>query len=363
MTQTIARLTPLSDVQALIAAEVPPVAASQVAVEDAVGCVLAADVIAERRPAYAVAILDGWALRSDETLGASGYAPAPLSHIPQRIDAGEAMPKNCDCVAPFDTVRVAGGQAEALTEVAPGEGAVPAGGDHAGAAPIAKAGVRLTSAHAAAINALGVSNVRVRRPRLTLAYMRADAITQAAVQFIMRDAQARGASVQTTDGIEAALGSDADAMLVIGGTGTGRNDVSAETLARIGRVAVHGIALAPGETADFGFAGQRPVLLIPGRLDAALSVWLTLGRALIDRLCGSDAPTDTPETLTLGRKVTSTVGMTELVPVRRDGAQTVPLASRYWPLSAIARADGHIVILPGSEGSSAGSAVQVWRWP
>jgi molybdopterin biosynthesis enzyme len=179
----------------------------------------------------------------------------------------------------------------------------------------------------------------------------------------MRDTQPRGASVQTTDGIEAALDSDADAMLVIGGTGTGRNDVSAETLARIGRVAVHGIALAPGETADFGFAGQRPVLLIPGRLDAALSVWLTLGRALIDRLCGSDAPTDTPETLTLGRKVTSTVGMTELVPVRRDGAQTVPLASRYWPLSAIARADGHIVILPGSEGSSAGSAVQVWRWP
>jgi molybdopterin biosynthesis enzyme len=363
MTQTIARLTPLSDVQALIAGEVPPVAASQVAVEDAVGCVLAADVIAERRPAYAIAILDGWALRSDETLGASGYAPAPLSHIPQRIDAGEAMPENCDCVAPFATVRVAGGQAEALTEVAPGEGVLPAGGDHDRTAPLAKAGHRLTSAHAAAINALGVSNVRVRRPRLALAYMRADGITQAAVQFIMRDTQPRGASVQTTDGIEAALGSDADAMLVIGGTGTGRNDVSAETLARIGRVAVHGIALAPGETADFGFAGQRPVLLIPGRLDAALSVWLTLGRALIDRLCGSDAPTDTPETLTLGRKVTSTVGMTELVPVRRDGAQTVPLASRYWPLSAIARADGHIVILPGSEGSSAGSAVQVWRWP
>ena len=37
------------------------------------------------------------------------------------------------------------------------------------------------------------------------------------------------------------------------------------------------MALSPGETAAFGFVGERPVLLIPGRLDAALAVWLMSG--------------------------------------------------------------------------------------
>jgi molybdopterin biosynthesis enzyme len=39
-----------------------------------------------------------------------------------------------------------------------------------------------------------------------------------------------------------------------------------KTLARLGQVEAHGIAVSPGETAAFGFAGARPVLLIPGRL-------------------------------------------------------------------------------------------------
>jgi molybdopterin biosynthesis enzyme len=46
--------------------------------------------------------------------------------------------------------------------------------------------------------------------------------------------------------------------------------------------------------------------------------------------------------------------------VRRHGSQAEPLASKYWPLSVIARADGYIVISPDSEGASAGSAVRVW---
>ena len=76
----------------------------------------------------------------------------------------------------------------------------------------------------------------------------------------------------------------ADAIVAIGGTGSGRNDTSVRTLAREGRVAVHGMALTPGETAAFGFVGPRPVLLLPGRLDAALAVWLVVGRRLLDAL-------------------------------------------------------------------------------
>ena len=358
MTQTIARLTPLAEVQALIAAQVKPVAPTIVEITEAPGCALADDVNAAAHPARAVAIVDGWALRSDETLGSGGYAPAALATVPQRIDAGAPLPPECDCVVPPDAVRMSGSQAEVLAEIAPGEGVLAAGGDHDGAAPIAKAGARLTPMQAAAFAVLGVPNLLVRKPRLALASVRADAMLAAASALILRDAQARGARVETMDSIDAVLNADSDAALVIGGTGTGRKDVSVASL-----VGVHGIALSPGDTAGFGFVGKRPVLLLPGRLDAAVSVWLMLGRALLDQLCGIQAESERPATLTLARKVSSTVGLTELVPVRRDGVQAVPLASRVWPLSVLARADGYIVIPPESEGSSVGSAVRVWPWP
>src|SRR5690606_35703328 len=99
------------------------------------------------------------------------------------------------------------------------------------------------------------------------------------------------------------------------------NDANVHLLAREARLAVHGIALTPGETAALGFAEQRPVVLLPGRLDAALAVWLTVGRRMLARLAATNTAKEKEpeETLTLARKVTSTVGLAEVIPVRRLG--------------------------------------------
>ena len=67
--------------------------------------------------------------------------------------------------------------------------------------------------------------------------------------------------------------------------------------------------------------------------------------------------------MTLARKVTSTVGLTELVPVRRNGEGAEPLASKYLPLSSLSRSDGWILVPADSEGYSAGTQVQVRPWP
>jgi molybdopterin biosynthesis enzyme len=334
MTQTIARLTPLAEVLALIEAEVKPVAPCERDTAAAVGCVLAADVIAPARPSRIIALTDGWALRSEETHGASGYAPALLNAAPNRIEAGQPIPPGCDCIAPADAVRMSGAQAEALAEIAPGEGVLPAGGDHDGAWPLPQAGTRLTQLQAAAFAALGIAKVQVCRPHVHVACVRDDPIVTASANFIATEAAYYGASIKRAARLDSALATeDTDAILIIGGTGTGRNDVSAAALASAGRLAVHGIALAPGETAGFGFVTDRPALLLPGRLDAVIATWLMLGRRLLDRLAGATAPSVRPQTLTLARKVISTVGLTEVVPVRRNGSGAEPLASRYWPLS------------------------------
>ena len=151
-------------------------------------------------------------------------------------------------------------------------------------------------------------------------------------------------------------------MIVVGGSGGGRRDRSIRALARRGRVLFHGVGLAPGETAGFGKVGERPVLIVPGRLDAALAVWVTLGRCLVARLAGCKA-NEPSEAVVLARKVASALGFVEVVPVVRNGNEITPLASSYLGARALANADGYIVIPADSEGFAAGASVPLRALP
>src|SRR5207302_6449047 len=85
--QRIARLTPLADVLASFDLAIRPVAPREEALAKATGLALAADVIATSgHPRSALALRDGFALRSEQTLDASSYAPATLADMPVRVD-------------------------------------------------------------------------------------------------------------------------------------------------------------------------------------------------------------------------------------------------------------------------------------
>src|SRR5260370_7371441 len=123
--QRIARLPPLPDALARLDALVAPVTSRVVDVSLALGHTLAEDVvIAAPIPPTACALRDGWAVRSDLTIDASGYAPAPLPFA-MRIDVGDPLPGEADAVAPLDVVVTRDGAAEALAPVGPGEGVLP----------------------------------------------------------------------------------------------------------------------------------------------------------------------------------------------------------------------------------------------
>jgi molybdopterin biosynthesis enzyme len=260
------------------------------------------------------------------------------------------------------------GRAEALVTVNPGDGVLPAGGDCDPGIPLRYAGDRLTVTDLAAFSAIGLARVTVREPRIRVLPLRGSGIINAAARLLATDIDRRGAAARLDEAgrdFNGVLASEsADAIVAIGGTGSGRNDTSVQTLAREGRVAVHGMALTPGETAALGFVGPRPVLLLPGRLDAALAVWLVIGRRILDRLAAAKTKENEPGvTLTLARKIASTVGLAEIVPVRRVAENAEPLASKYLPLSSLGRSDGWILVPGESEGYSAGSQVHVRPWP
>jgi len=349
--------------------DVKPVTPRTVELTAAAGRTLGIDAAAPSRPSSSLALQDGWALNADDTLGAGGYSPALLARPPQRIEAGQPLPPDTDSVAPFGAVKLADGRAEALATVNPGDGVLSAGGDCDPLIPLRHAGERLRVTDLAAFAAAGIARVTVREPRIRVLALRGSAIITAAARLVASDIERRGGSVRLDDagrdlGVVLAAESS-DAIVVIGGTGSGRNDNSVHMLSREGKLAVHGMALTPGETAALGFAGPRPVLMLPGRLDAALSVWLMVGRRILERLAATNRNKESEpvETLALARKVTSTVGLTEVVPVRRNAGHAEPLATKYLPLSSLTRSDGWILVPADSEGYSAGSLVHVRPWP
>jgi len=362
--QRLGRLTLLATILSLIETRVAAVAPAPIRLWDARDFWLAADVAGAAQPERAIALRDGFAVDSAAVADAGSYAPVPLASAARRIDVGETLPNGTDAVLPLDAVVQRGDRLEALTAAAPGEGVLPAGGDVMG--PLRRAGERIRAVDLAVMSAAGINEVTVRAPNLHVVRgsTARSPLVEAAIAAIRRAAAEAGCVVTGQSiSLEAALGdSGADAVVALGGTGSGTRDRAVHTLAQQGRVEAHGIAVSPGESAAFGFVGSKPVLLIPGRLDAALAIWLMIGRHLAASLAEGRIG-DPTAMLPLKRKVTSTIGLTELVPVRCVERMAEPLGSGYLSFQSLTLSDGWIAVPAESEGYQPGTVVAVGSWP
>jgi molybdopterin molybdotransferase len=369
-TQRIARLTPLDAILASLKSRVTAVTPRRTPLSQGLGAkvlaaVLAEDVQPPQCPPRAIALRDGFAVAAVDIADASPYTPVPLGLTACRVDVGGALPSGTDAVVPLDAITLRGDRAEAVAPLAPGEGVLAPGGDAAPATALRRAGQRLRGLDLAAMAAAGIAEVTIRAPRLALARATAakTPMLNAVQVTLARYAEEAGCGVREASTLAEALSEgQCDAVIGIGGTGSGRRDDAVQELARRGRVEAHGIAICPGETAAVGFVGSQPVLLVPGRLDAALAVWLLIGRYLVAKLAGGVIE-DTPAILPLRRKVVAAIGITEIIPVSRGDGMAEPLGSGYLSLTALSRSDGWILVPAESEGFAASSQVAVNQWP
>ncbi|WP_149539596.1 molybdopterin-binding protein [Siccirubricoccus phaeus] len=368
------RLTaPEAALAQLLALAPGPVAPAAVPAKDALGLVLAEDIRAAAPvPPAPVARRDGFAVAAAATEGAGPYAPVPLPAPPPAISVGEALPPGCDAVLPgFDLL--AGPFPQALQTLAPGEGVRHPGEDIPAGTLLRPAGEALAPRDLPALAALGLDLVAVRRPRLgwiaTGAEMLADPARdrlRGVVAALAPEAALHPLPPIPDEpaAIAAALRGGApahDLLLLVGGTGEGPMDGSAEGLAAAGRLALHGLGARPGMTAGFGEVAGRPVLLLPGQAEDAIAAFLLLGRPLLAQLAA--ARPVAPRRLRLTRKVASAVGLAEFVPLREVApGEAEPLAVGGLPPAALAAASALLLVPPGSEGFEAGAEVAALPW-
>jgi molybdopterin molybdotransferase len=361
-----ASLTPLDVALAALLDRLEPVAPIELALAEALGCVAADTPVLRAFPPCDSATTDGWALRARDLVGASSYAPLPLANLPVWVEAGDPMPDGCDCVVDSDSVDQAGPMVQVLAEAIPGQGVRRAGGDITEASFVTLSGRGIRPIDLQIARMAGLERLRVRRPRLRVVNIPATSGVAATAQMIPESARAAGAEIVVAEAAardaasiaEAAESGNYDLLVTIGGSGVGRTDAAIAALARYGEVVAHGIALQPGRTAAVGRIGKIPVIALPGAPDQALAAWWTLALPVLDRLSGRQPRQ--PVALPLARKIASSVGIAEIVLLKRKDGAWVPLAIGDMALQTIARADAWLAVPGASEGFAAGTLVDAY---
>ncbi len=359
-----AALTPLDAALAALLDGLKPVASRSVPLTEAPGCIAADVPLLKALPAFDTAAVDGWAFRSRDLVGASSYSPLPLAGSPIWVEAGDRMPEGCDCVIDSDLVEQIGGLFQVSAEAIPGQGVRRTGDDIAEGSSFIVAGRRIRALDLLTARAAGLDTVAVRRPLLCLINIPAG--TTVTAQLIAESAGATGAEIvrveaggRETRSIAAAFDAEpCDLILTVGGTGVGRTDATIEALASHGALIAHGIALRPGRTAAIGRIARSPVIALPGAPDQALAAWWTVVLPVLDRLSGREKRQT--QSLPLARKIASSVGIVEIVLLKKAGDGWMPLATGDLSFETIARADAWLAVPGASEGYAAGTPVDAY---
>lgn len=312
--------TPLAVCLARALYRLTPVPAEWTETGAALGLVLAEDLcLPQDMPQVSEALRAGLAVAALDLVGAGHGTPVPLTS-PVRVVPGAGLPPGTDAVLPEDGTETVAGWCEAVRPISPGEGVRRAGHDGQAGEVIARAGTRLAARHALIALQAGIARIAVRRPRVAVG---------------LNDP----AQTAFAQGWVAALG----ACVVSG---------PADLTLRTASDHAPRLALAPAETAWLARGDAGLVLTVPARFDGMVAACLALGLPALARLTGA---TPVARTLPLARKLTSTVGLSDLVLLAQDAGRWWPQPAGLLTLSGLAAAEAFAILPPESEGLPAGA--------
>lgn len=330
--------------------------------------------------------MDGIAVRAADTLGASETTPVCLRPgAYDMVDTGDPVPDGRDAVVMREHVHYRGDEAWLHAAVPPYQHVRSIGEDVSAGELLLPGGHRLRATDIAAAAAAGATHLLVRRRPVVAILPTGDEVRPIGertgageiidTNSLMLATQAREAGcdalclpVEPDDpariatAIQAAVAS-CDLLVVVAGSGGGRDDYTAGVVAGIGTVAVHGVAVRPGHPVLLGVVGRTPVLGAPGYPVSAALAFDIFAEPLLAELAGT-APRKRPRTTArLARGLASRPGTDEWVRVRlaKVGGSMVatPLPRRAGVLTSLVRADGLLAVPAGVQGHHPGAEVEV----
>lgn len=372
-----------------------------VSLTSAANRVLARDVVSQVNvPSFARAMMDGFAVVADNTLGATAYNPLPLeilgTSLPSvpfqgtvaagravRIMTGAPMPEGADSVLPIENARIDGKRVLVMDAVAPGKHVGQIGEDVCAGGVVLRAGRLLRPQDIGMLSSLGFDSAPViRRPRVRIVITGNELLPMGTPPHGCQITDANGpmlAALVARDGgdaitgpivpddrsaIFAAIRDEADVVLVSGGSSVGQEDHVPTLLAEHGELAIHGIAMRPSSPTGIGRLDGRLVFLLPGNPVSCLCAYDFFAGRAIRAFAGRSL--DWPYkrvTARLSRKLVSVVGRVDYARVCLHGDSAEPVAiGGASVLSSVTRADGFVIVPMDSEGYPEGADVEIFLY-
>ncbi len=376
-----------------------------VPLREAAGRVPAGPVLAPHAlPGFARSTVDGYAVRAQDTYGASEGLPSYLDvkgairmgRAPEEevtpgtalaIPTGAVVPDGADAVVMVEyTQEAMPGTIEVVRPVAPGDGTVRPDEDVAAGAPLVDAPRPLRAQDLGLLAAAGVTELEVlRRPRVAilstgdevvapetreLAVGQVRDATAVALAALVREAGGkplvRGIVPDDREVLSAALRDaldTADVVVVSAGSSVGARDETAAAVQDLGDIWCHGIALRPGKPTMLADCGGLPLIGLPGNPRSALVVFRLVGMPIVRRVGGwTEPPPEATVRARLARNLPSAAGRLDVAQVALQDGVATPLFGSSSLLSILTRADGYVVVPEQATGLAADADVDVYLY-
>lgn len=393
-----------------IIGEFSPLGTEGVGLQDALGRVLASDlVVPEDMPPCDRSTMDGYALQAKDTFGASESSPALLEvrgeilmgETPSlsvkpgeaaKIPTGGLLPEGTDAVVMVEHTQTMDEHTiQVYRTVAPGENVMQQGEDLKEGERILEQGLLLRPQELGLLALIGSAHVAVyQQPRVgiissgdelvsidatpTIGQLRnTNSYTSAA---LTRQAHAipepLGIVKDDLDELRARLAAGlqtCDVVAISGGSSVGTRDLTIQVIESIpdAEILVHGVAVSPGKPTILARAGAKIIWGLPGHQVSAMIIYMTLVIPSLWKLAGRrdwEGPYGHPLRAIASRNIPSAQGREDYVRVKlheeNETLIATPLFGKSGSISTMVKGDGLIRIPMDAEGVQEGEGVEVW---
>lgn len=390
----------LDEARAIIDAAIRPIERTEtIPLQDASGRVLAREVLSNADvPPFTRAAMDGYAVRAQDTSGASRAAPATLQRIetvftgqmPQHavgtgqcaeIATGAPMPEGADAVVMVEETDIdSAGAVSVFASVTTGQNIGRQGADLRRGQGVVAAGTPLNPSRLGALAALGLTAVEVYakpvvailstgneivEPGTPLGPGQLYDINRMTVLAVVAEHGGLPVPLRTaadtledlSRAVDECLGQDV--MVFSGGSSVGERDLILDVIKTRGEVLFHGIAVKPGKPTAFGRIGTTLVFGMPGYPTSCLSNAYILLAPALRRLARLPEQVVRSRTLPLGARVVSARGRHQFYTVRIDNGSAMPAFKASGDITSMSQADGYIEIPADVDAVEAGTPVEI----
>jgi molybdopterin molybdotransferase len=404
------KLTFLEDALKILDSHIKPTSLEELETSKALNRILANNIISDLDiPPFDRSAMDGYAVKAEDTFGASPSNPKVIKKIGTveigeetdlvlksgnaiRISTGAVIPQGANSVIKIEDTDIDGDKVSLYTSIVPGKNISKKGEDITQGTDILRAGITIKASHIALLSSLGIKHVKVKKKPKVSVFAVGDELVEVGnplptnkiynsnSPMVSSLVETYGGSVvreltikDNKDEIRNNLiKSSVDSQIIIftGGTSVGTKDFLPEIIHENGEVLVHGIAMRPGSPALIGLKDQSLVFCLPGTPVAAYICFLTIVGTTIKKMLGCVKTDPRVEIIaTISKDVpVSRMGYKHFLRVKLEKRENQLLAlpvklKGSGIISSLTQSDGIVEISEDREGLKKGEKVLVFLHP